>query len=211
MTDELGIVVTGQGAVASVPDTVWVTLGVSVKAVDAPTALASAAAAASTLNDALIGAGVEPGDIRTVNYSIHQEYRHTSDGAVADGYRVTNTVVCDVHDPSTTGSVIDAAATAAGDAIEVQGISFGRRDDTEQRDAARAAAFADALRSATQLAELAGRRLGAAEWIREVPTSGDHRPPGAMLRLAASDATTPIAPGEQVTRVAVDVRFGFSG
>ncbi|NLA37688.1 MAG: SIMPL domain-containing protein [Actinobacteria bacterium] len=208
MTDEHGIVVTGRGSVASVPDTVVVTLGVSVHASTAPEAIGRAAQASGALMAALRTAGVAESDVSTSHYGIHQEYRHTDAGSTPDGYRVINTVNAVVRDVGETGSVIDAAAAAAGEAIEVQGIVFGLSDDRAARAAAREAAFADAVAAATQLAGLAGLPLGKASWIHEFQAF-DGPGPGVMKALAAG-AATPVSGGELTTSVQVEVRFEFA-
>lgn len=206
-----GIVVSGRGEASGAPDTVAVSVGVSVKRPTAPAAISDGAASAQRVIDALKGAGVADKDIRTTNYSLNQEFRYPEGGSPQpDGFRVTNQVVAKVRTIDTVGAVIDAATTAGGDDAVVQGISFSLDDDSAALEVARDAAFADAKAKAEQFAQLSGRRLG------EV-VSIDHRvaPPVTVPREQlgyARDAvamSTPIEAGEVDTVVTVDVRWTF--
>lgn len=192
------------------PDVVEVVLGVSVRRTDASTAIADASSSAAGVLAAVAASGIDQRDVRTIDYSITQEYRYPPDGQPqADGFRVSNVVSVIVRDVERAGHVIAAAAAAAAGDVVVNGISFRLEDAAAATAAARVAAFEDARATAGQLAELAGRRLGTVEWI-------DERPPAAgwggprLLAAKAADAGPPIAAGEVSASVDVEVRWSFA-
>lgn len=208
---QTGIVVSGKGTVSGAPDTVAVSLGVSVKRPAAPAAISDAAAAATKLIDALKAAGVADKDIQTTNYFINQEFAYPQNGApTPDGFRVSNNVVAKVRSIDNVGTVIDAATAAGGSDAVVQGVSFSLDDDTSALTDARAKAFADAKAKAEQFAELSGRKLGKVVSINQTttPTTPTYAPLAATRMDAA--APTPIQPGEVETEITVDVRWSFA-
>ncbi|MBM3696253.1 MAG: DUF541 domain-containing protein, partial [Actinobacteria bacterium] len=69
-----GINVSGQGKVTGKPDTLTVSLGVSVLRPTVDRATGDAAALAAAIIDALKGSGVAEADIQTANYTINPEY-----------------------------------------------------------------------------------------------------------------------------------------
>jgi uncharacterized protein YggE len=184
-------------------------LGISVLG-DVREATATAAEKAAALIESLVAAGLERDNITTTDYSIHPEYDYSSNQQRLLGYRVTNTMRARARDLEATGSILDTAAAAAGDAFRVNGIRFDIEDEAPLAGAARAAAWEDALSKANQLAELAGLRLGSATTIREVLDS----PPVPVFRqkmLAAEAAQTPIEPGTATVAVTIQVEFALEG
>ncbi len=200
------ITVTGTGEAAGVPDTLEIDLGVSVLAGSVSEANQRAADLAGGLISTLETNGVAGDDIQTVNYSVNPEYDYSGAAQRLVGYRVINTVRAKIRDIEGAGPIIDAAAAAGGDAITVDGLWFDIEHNADMMAAARASAWEDASRKATQLAELAGVPLGRAVSIDEV--SGAPTPPIAYERaMLAADAATPIGPGTSVVRVTITVAF----
>lgn len=205
-----GISVSGTGEITGTPDTLSVNLGVSVRGETVEEATTEAASAATALIDSLVANGVEREDITTTNYSIHPEYDYRNDSQRLLGYRVTNTVRAKITNIGESGSVIDDATSAAGDAVTVNGISFSIEDDAGMVEAAREAAWNDAKAKAEQLASLSGQSLGAVISISETVS----RPPVPIdfARLEAADAAaTPIEPGTASVSISLQVEFAFSG
>ncbi|MEZ5322008.1 MAG: SIMPL domain-containing protein [Microthrixaceae bacterium] len=211
-TGSNGIVVSGTGKVSGTPDTVTLTMGVSVKRASAPDAIAAGAQSARKVIDALEAAGVSEKDIQTTNYSIGQEFTYPSGRPpVPDGFRVSNDVAAKVRAVDEVGAVIDAATAAGGSDVRMQGLSFSLDDDTAALAGARDKAFAEAKAKAEQFARLSGRRLGSVQSI----VQSDVAPPtsvalGASRETADQVAATPIQPGEVSTSVTVEVRWAFS-
>jgi len=206
-TPRPGISVSGTGEITGTPDTVTINLGVSVRRNTVQQATSDAAAAAVNLIESLKANGIDQDSITTTRYSINPEYDHRHDAQILLGYRVDNTVRARIKDIGESGSVIDQATTASGDAVRVDGISFSIEDDAGLMSAAREAAWNDAKAKAVQLAKLAGRKLGPVTSIAETVS----RPPRPMefARLQVADASTPIQPGSASVSISLQVEFGF--
>lgn len=207
--DTSGISVTGTGEVLGTPDVATVSFGVSVVADTVADATNRAAERAQALIDSLTGAGVAREDITTTGFSIFPEYDWRNDGRVLLGYRVSNTVQAKIRNVFESGEVIDAAVAAAGDDVTVNGISFELEDSSELTESAREAAWEDALAKATQLAELAGRRLGPAVSITETVTGSPVPIFTDTAALAEEAFATPIEPGRTTVTITLDVKFAF--
>ncbi|MFN8050925.1 MAG: SIMPL domain-containing protein [Acidimicrobiales bacterium] len=205
-----GIVVSGTGKVSGVPDTVSVSIGVSVKRPTAPAAINDAATSATKLIDALKAAGVAEKDVQTTNYSINQEFRYPDSGPVADGFRVSNQVIAKVRAVDKVGAVIDAATAAGGSDAVVSGVSFRLDDDEAALAGARDKAFADARKKAEQFAKLSGRKLGQVVSISQTDTTTPPVSTPLAYAAQADRAATPIQAGEVQTAVTVEVRWTFA-
>lgn len=209
MSETNGITVTGTGTVEVAPDTVRADLGVSVLAPTADGAAATAARSANALIEALVGAGVDRTDIRTIGYSLAAEHEWTDQGRRDLGYRAQNTLRARLRDVSTAGSAIDSAVRAAGDTATVNHMEFSIADRNAVESEAREAAWNDAQARATQLAILAGVNLGAPVEVSEV----DHfaRPPMPMARMAMDTGRpTPVETGSLEVSTSIRARFQIS-
>lgn len=202
-----GIRVTGQGEVSGTPDTLTVDLGVSLRGSTVEEASTRAADLASRLIDALKNGGVEEKDIQTHNYSIYPEYDYKADTQTLLGYRVTNTVTVKIRNLDDAGTIIDAATSAGGDAVQVSGVSFSIEDDDALLQNARERAWADAKAKAEQLASLSGVALGAPTSITETVSS--QPPVYRAADLMETAGSTPIEAGSQKVTVVLDVQFSI--
>jgi uncharacterized protein len=195
----------GIGRVKGQPDVLTLELGVETRAASSEAALKDNASRANALIDTLKGHGVVAADITTSQLSISPTY--TNDGRQITGYQVTNLVTARLHDLKAAGSLIDAAAGAAGNAIRVQQISFSIDDDSALLATARADAVRRARDQADQMARAAGVRLGRVRSISETTSV----PPPYIERqsfgAAGAPAPTPIMPGTQELTVAVTVVY----
>lgn len=209
MASKNGISVSGRGEVFGTPDTLTVTIGISVGRSTVSEAVDVAAVRATDLIDALRGVGVAEVDIQTSNYSIHPEYDYRENQTPRiTGYRVDNTLNVKIRDLDRAGEVLDAATAAAGDEVRVNGVSFVLEDNDALLVAARAAAWEDAKAKAEQLADLADVTLGApvtiSETVGSVPV-----PMYARAEVAPGDAATPIQPGQETVSVDLLVTFAI--
>jgi uncharacterized protein YggE len=204
-----GISVSGTGEVYGTPDTLQMQFGVSVIRPTVQQAVGDAAALADGLISSLTASGIAAEDIQTANYSIYPEYDYSGTEQRLLGYRVDNTVTAKIRDLDSAGSVIDEAASGAGDEIRISGVSFSIEDDTELIAAARAAAWDDAYAKAQQLAELSGTTLGDAIAVSESFVGTDPIP--VYRDFAAADEAgafeTPISAGQQQVAVTLQVQF----
>lgn len=204
--DTTGINTRGTGTATGTPDTLTVGLGVQTQAPDAKSALESNAQKTTALIDTLKGRGIPADDIQTSGLSVYPTLEGGS-GRIT-GYQVTNRVTATLHDIGAAGTLIDAAAAAAGDAIRVEQTAFSISDDSELRARARAHAVQKAQDQAKQIAEAAGVKLGAVRSIVEEPPNQSAplmRSPMAFDQAAA--ASTPVEAGSQELTVNVTVTY----
>ncbi len=198
------ITATGSGTVSGTPDTLTVQLGVQTRAATASAALNQNNTAAASLIAKLKSSGVAEKDLRTSSLSVYATY--SDNGSTVTGYEVSNMVTATLHDVSKAGALIDAAQSAAGNGIRVDGISFSFADDSSLRAKARADAVKQALTQAKQLADAAGVTVGQVMSISESGGSAP-MPMYAMPSAAgaADSAATPVLPGSADLTVTVQV------
>jgi uncharacterized protein YggE len=201
--------VSGTGIVAGEPDVVVLRIGVSVERDSVKQARTEAAEAMTGVIESLKGNGLLDEDIQTQHFSIHQRYDYSKGRREFRGYNVTNTVSAKIRDLDTVGNVIDDAAEAGGDLVEINSIQFTIEDPTKLKMQARVAAMEDAQAKAQTLATEGGVKLGKPISISE---SGDYYPPGPVnLEFAfAADAAaveTPIQSGQLQITVTVNVVY----
>ncbi len=200
------LTVSADGSSEGVPDMATVSLGVTTEGQTAAAALAENARRTTALIQALRRAGVAERDIQTANVSVYpQQVYGEGQAPRITGYQANNTVNAKVRRIDTTGRVIDAAVAAGGNTVN--GVSFSYQDADTQMNAARR----DAITQARSRAELYANALGMrVHRVVAVSEGGGFRPPivpMAMERMAAQDASTPIAPGQLETQVSVSVTF----
>jgi uncharacterized protein YggE len=164
-----GIWVTGRGEVQAVPDVASLNLGVQAQATSVAVAQQQASQAMDAVMTALENSGVAEKDIQTTSFNIWQQSRWDPDTQqeIVTGYQVSNSIQVTVRDVETVGEVIDAAVTAGGDYIRVNGIQFEVDDPSGYLEEAREKAMADAKAKAAQLADLADVTLGEPSFITE--------------------------------------------
>lgn len=200
-----GITVLGHEEVEAVPDLVAMTFGVSLLRSQVDEALAAASAATDQLHAALIAAGVDTADLQTTNFSVGAEYDYSGNRRRLVGFRVANSLVAKLRDLDAIGEIIQAAADAAGDDVQIGGLMFSIDDDAALTVAARDAAWADAAAKAEQLADLGGVALKAPLVIAETART---RPPGPMPRMAMVEGAAPVIEAGTL-KVVVDLTVTF--
>ena len=183
----------------------------------APTAQAAAAQNADRMDrvmKALKAAGGATVTIETGGYDLSPIYRQpTRDNPNAiptiEAYRAVNHVRVRADDVAKVGALIDAGVAAGGNRIA--GLSFEAKDPEPGRLEALKQAVARARAQAETVATALGVTLGAPQ---EVNVSADYMPPPmpmyrgmAMDAMAQAAAPTPVAPGEQVVRANVTIRY----
>ena len=206
-----GISVNGTGSVTVTPDIGVFDVGVEVTEETVALARSGAAEAMQKVRDSVLASGVEERDISTRSFNIYPQYDYNREEGPPEiiGYTVNNWIEVKVRDIDRLSDILDDAVTSGGDAIRVGGISF-RVDEPEQyTDEARMLAVEDARARAQQLADLAGVTLGDARTISE--SSGGFARQGVVRAEAAfaSDASTPVSPGESQISVTVHIVFGI--
>lgn len=204
-----GITVSGIGEVTGTPDTLTLTIGVSVLRNSVTQAIDDAADLADGLLTRLREFGVADEDLQTSNFSVYPEYDWRNDERRLIGYRVSNQLSVKIRDLDRAGEIVDAAAREAGDELVVNGVSFSIDDNEAMIEAAREAAWSNAYAKASQLAELAGVTLGAPVSISETYSPSPSPIVYAERLMAAADSSTPIEPGSQQVTVSLTVVFSI--
>ena len=154
------VIAHGEGIVSATPDQVRIQIGVTTQAPVAQEASAANAkqttAVIAQLKQQL---GIAATDIRTMNYSLHPNYKHNRDGSnpTIAGYQANNTVEVRLNDVNLAGKAIDVA-TQSG-ANQIQGVVFSMRDEQKLRGEALALAAAQARANAQALASSVGLRM----------------------------------------------------
>jgi uncharacterized protein YggE len=197
------VTVTGHGRAVGRPDTAVVTLGVEVRAPAAVDALTRANERATALIAAVRELGVAADDLMTRDVSLYPQFGDNGQHVV--GYVAGNQVSATIREIDRVGEILDGVVRQVGDEVRFGGVSFAISDPTELAKMARAAAVADAREKATELAGLAGARLGQ---VLDVHEGGGGMPPTPKFaRAMAMDAPLPIEAGTQ--SVAVDVTVTY--
>lgn len=208
--------VTGTGEVRAAPDQAVADFAVETRGSTAREAGAQNAQTMERVIAALVRAGVPRDRIDTRDYNVYPEYdpRPRPEGGEPPviGYRVNNTVSATLYELDRVGTVIDAAL--ASGVNRVNGVRFGLRDPQRFRQQAIADAVRRARADAEAMAGALNLQLGL---VREAQTGADvYAPPPpmpqAMMARAemASDAVTPITPGELTVRATVSVVYAVS-
>jgi uncharacterized protein YggE len=206
-----GIWVSGEGKATAVPDIAILTLGVQAQESTVAQAQDETATAMNAIVSALKDGGVADKDIQTQQYYITPIWttnKETGQQTLA-GYRVTNTVTAKIRTVADTGAIINAVAGAGGNYTTINGISFTVDNPAPYQKTARQAAMADAQAKAKQLADAAGIKLGAPNYISEsggvIPILNVPVPTGA----APAPVSPPISPGESTITVDVQVVYAI--
>jgi uncharacterized protein YggE len=207
--NEHTIVVSGQGQAFGTPDVANVSLGVSITNVDVGLGVTQANELMAAVTKALTGAGIDPKDIQTANFSVWQQQRvdpQTGDQTGPPIYHIDSSLQVKVRDIAKTGQVIQTALDAG--ANSVNGLSFGIDDPKPLESQARTAAIDDARQRATDLANALGVKVGDPIQVSE-STSGGPVPYalGADAAKGLGGGQVPISTGELSVSVQVDVTF----
>lgn len=203
------ITVTGVGTSSITPDAVRFFASVSALAKSNREALASASKSATAVRGALRDNGIAAKDIKTSSLTVYPEYNYTQDrGQELLGYRANQSFTVVIRKAENAGVVIDAAVTAGGDAIQLNGISPFLLNGAAATEKAREAAVADARARANSYAKYLGASLGRVISLTEVNAPVYNFP--IMAKGAAAEDATQIDLGETEVTVTVTVRWGLN-
>ncbi|WP_406831576.1 SIMPL domain-containing protein [Pedococcus sp. KACC 23699] len=196
--------VSGTGRASAVPDVVRLQVGVRVEADDVSSALAGAGSRAAGLAQAARDHGVAATDLRTTDTGVHP--RHALEGDTVVGYTAYQNLSVTVRDADLVGTLVDAFAGVAGNALTIDHIGLDVADPQPLLARAREAAFADARAKAEQYAALAGRELGKVRELWDVVPGG---PQPRMAMMASRAADTSVELGEHTVTTTVVVRWDW--
>jgi len=209
-----GITVQGQGQSEGTPDVMRMSLSIDVTKSTIQDALDSSNSAVSKVMSVLRQNGVAQKDIQTTGLSIDRAYTYPRNAAPRfRGYHVGNSIQVKIRDLKNAGKTISASATAAGNAVRIDGISFDLQDNVALLKSAREAAMADAKAKAQQYAIASGRQLGKVVVITEQqqPSYPSQVFAGAVAAPSYQGPTNvPISTGVQQVTVTVTVVYEFA-
>lgn len=204
------IVTSGTATIEIAPDRATISLAVETRAGTAVEAGSSNARIQTAVLDTLRKMGIPSERIRTQRVNVNPEYQHNREGGspTVVGYQARNSIVVELHDLTTIGTVIDAGLTKG--ATSISGPNFSASNvDTARREAL-AQAVQSARADAEAMATAAGGRLGALVELSNSPnTSVPMYDSPIMMRAQAVSESTPIEVGVLRVTVAVFVRYAF--
>jgi uncharacterized protein YggE len=168
---------------------------------------------ADGVRSALLNIGVSSSEIKTISYSVNQEYvwNDTLKRSEPKGYRTVNQIQITLKDTSRAGEVVDAAVSAG--ANRVSKISFGlsREKELEVRKNALSEASGNAKAKADSIAQGLNLTLGKVYSVSENSyyyTPVSYRDYDMALGVVnEKSVTTPISAGDIEVTASVSVQF----
>ncbi len=195
----------GRGEIRVAPDMAVVMIGVLSQGDTAADALKANTAAMQAVLGSLKGAGIEGKDIQTSNFAVQPRYDYNTGNQPPRlvGYDVSNSVTVAVRKLDTLGAVLDKAVSAGSN--QINGVLFQVAKPEAPMDEARKLAVADAARKAKVYAGASAVELGNILSIAEISGVTPPIPLDAKMVRAESAVDVPIARGEQVISVDVNI------
>jgi len=205
------ILVSGSGVVAVVPDMAVMGVGVIHRADTAQAAMDAVSQDLDSVIDRLKGFGVTGADVQTRNFYMRPiaADQGPREEVEITGYEAGNTLQVIVRDLEILGEVIGVMAALG--ANNLNGPRFDVQDRTPATKAARAAAVADAIDKAQQLAQAADVTLGPVQVLSEQQGGrGRVMMEAASSGFAVQSRSAPIEAGEINVTVSVDMTFAIA-
>lgn len=192
------------------PDIATLSTGVVSLAPDADGAIGRNAKQMSRVVAALQAAGIASKDVQTSGISLNPDYQYQASRAPRiKGYYASNTVNVTVRDIGRLGAILDALVVTG--ANQINGPAFDIEDKDAVLDEARAQALAKARARAEGYAKRLGLRIRRVVSIDETGGRGAPIPlygrTAAVAQAAAIDASAPVAPGENVFGLSLEVVY----
>jgi hypothetical protein len=203
------LTVTGAGSVTRAPDRATVSFRIETTNDQAAAATSANAAIANALSAGLAPLHIPASAISTAGYALNYNPRPAKPDPTSQqryGYTVERTIEVVVDSVDGTGAVVDAGVAAG--VTNVNGIAFALRDRNAAIRSAQAAALADAVAQARNLAVAAKVRLVRILAIAPSGAGG----PGPLMRaspglMMAANVPTTIDPGNLTIDANVTVEY----
>lgn len=206
------VTVSAQAEARRAPDIATLSTGVVSLAPDANSAIRRNSEQMTRVVAAVRAAGIADKDVQTSGVSLNPDYAYVANRPPRiKGYHASNTVNVAVRDIGRLGEILDVlVATGAN---QVHGPAF----DIEDKDAVLDEAREQALKKARARADGYAKRLGLRVLrVVSIDETGGRAVPrpvyarGAVAEQASvANASAPIAPGENVLGVALDVVYAL--
>lgn len=201
------IQVAATGQAETTPDQAIVRVAVLARADDADVVRERLAENATRMREALRGIGLADDQIRTVAYSIDQEYREEAGDRVPAGFRGFHAFEITLSNVTRAGAVIDAAVENGAERVDRVELTLSE----ERRREVRAEALRDAMENARADAEVIAESANLTITGVHTATTGDtnFRPVRAetLEADAARPAQTDIESGPVTVTAQVQVTF----
>lgn len=197
------ITVTGTGEVEGTPDTATFGIGVSTTEPTAVEALQKNNAQVATLEQSLEHSGVPLKDMQTswLNLSAN-----TNSKGVVRSFSADDGLTVTMNDLADLGAALDAAVSAVGNDVTLDGISFSVSNQSKLLAAARAQAMQAANTEATQVAAGGGLTLGPIVSITDQENAGQYVYYNAAAPVSSAGGV-PVQAGQQQISVQVTVVY----
>jgi hypothetical protein len=207
------ISVSASGKAALAPDIATLQLTVLREGATAREALSANNAAMAEVLAAMKAFGIEDRDLQTSGFSINPMFTYPRADEPQTppkivGYQVQNGLAVRVRDLAKLGDVLDQAVSLG---VNSGGnVTFGNDNPDEALQTARVSAMKNAMNKAKVLVEAAGASLGPIMTITEnfeVPFPQPVMAKAMMADMAAAPESVPVAGGENLYSVTVNVTF----
>lgn len=197
------VVTTGSAVVRMPPDRAFIVLATELREPTPSAAQQQAAQAMQAVRQQLKAAGVPDEAVRTLSYTLREEFEYANNRRTSRGYVATNMIEVRVDRIDRVGPLLDTAVKAG--ATTVNDIRFDLKDRAAAERQALRLAVEDARARAEAVAAGAGRTLGPTVRIDEQGAGipGPPRPFTMAVREMAAAADTPVTPGELEVRATV--------
>ena len=206
------VVTVGHATIERAPDRAFVTFATETRGPKSDEAQRRNAEAMTRVQDAVKHAKI-PGDaVRTLGFSLQEEFDWVSGKRVSRGYTVSNSIEVRVDDLNTLGAMMDSAVQAG--ATGVSGIRFDLKDRAAAEREALRLAVSDARARADAAASGAGTRVISILRIQEEGAAPPPTPMPAMRTMALADTPvqqTPVAPGQIQIPASVTLTAALDG
>jgi uncharacterized protein YggE len=203
---ETTITINGKGIVDHAPDIAMITVGVSVEAETASTAMSQQTTKMNGVFAAVRAAGIADRDMQTSNLSLNPVYDYPPNQQPRmRGYNATNQITIRVRDIKSLGRTLDAVVKGGGN--NIQGVSFSIDKPEAYQNEARVAAIKDAAARAELYANAVGYKVKRIVTISEMDYSPRPVPMMARMQLQDGAESTPVAAGEVSLEQTVSVTF----
>ena len=193
------ITVQGMGQATGTPDVLNAVFGFNTTAGSSTAALSENNAKVTQALAALTTSGVASRDVQTTGLTLQPQYAYPHGVPTLTGYQVTDTLNATLRDVAKAGAAIDDVVGAAGDAAQINGLTFSIADPSKVQDAARAQAVRLAVAHAEAMAAAAGRRLGPVCSLTDNTQPQQQVPySSAGFDQNAATGAVPVQPGTQL-------------
>jgi uncharacterized protein YggE len=204
------LTVRGTGLATGTPDTLTIDIAISTTAATAQAALADNNKDATAVIAAFAAGGVTKQNIQTTGLSVQPNYTFRNGTEVLTGYGVNNTVTAMITNLGSAGSVIDAVSGAAGNAGQINSVSFSIKDPRDLEDQARTDAVHQAVSHAQTMAASAGEHLGPVCSLADTtPTSQPGSGFNAAAGTSAQPSVVPLEVGSQQASAQVTLVYSL--